>query len=169
MEKSKNVADAEAQELGDETFMSADDLRAYMRQTAMAKASKDVDAMDRAANAREVLIKTLSEPMKLTPDIVADITKRLLSKLRVAAGQGNTELMVMRFPSALCTDSGRAINNYEAGWPETLIGRPRQAYELWRDKLQPAGFRLRAMIVDWPEGLPGDVGFFLEWGEKKKY
>ncbi len=76
--------------------------------------------------------------------------------------------MVMRFPSALCTDKGRAINNYEHGWPDTLIGRPRQAYELWHDRLQPAGYRLKAMIVDWPGGMPGDVGFFLEWGETER-
>lgn len=168
MERTKNVADAQAQDLGDETFMSADDLLAYMRQTAMARASKDANAMDRAANARETLVKTLSEPMILTPEVLNDITRRLLSRLRVAAERGDTELMVMRFPCALCSDRGRAINNNEAGWPATLIGRPRQAYELWRDRLQPAGFRLTAMIVDWPEGLPGDVGFFLEWGDRRK-
>jgi len=24
------------------------------------------------------------------------------------------------------------------------------------------------MIIEWPAGLPGDVGFFLKWGEAKK-
>jgi hypothetical protein len=76
--------------------------------------------------------------------------------------------MVMRFPCELCTDKGRAINNAEAGWPETLIGRPRQAYEFWRNELQPAGYRLTAMIVEWPGGLPGDVGFYLGWGAPKR-
>jgi hypothetical protein len=70
----------------------------------------------------------------------------------------------MRFPHELCADKGRAINNAEPGWPETLTGRPRQAFELWRDHLRPAGYRLSAVIVDWPGGLPGDVGFFLSWG-----
>ena len=57
---------------------------------------------------------------------------------------------------------------YPLDWPETLTGRPRQAYEFWRDQLRPAGYRLKAMIVEWPGGLPGDVGFFLQWGEAKR-
>jgi hypothetical protein len=48
-------------------------------------------------------------------------------------------------------------------WPDSLTGVPRQAYEIWRDHLKDAGFHLRAMIVEWPQGLPGDVGLFLAW------
>ena len=48
-------------------------------------------------------------------------------------------------------------------WPETLTGRPRQAYEFWKEHLQPQKYKLKAMIVDWPGGLPGDVAFFLSW------
>jgi hypothetical protein len=97
-----------------------------------------------------------------------EIVQSLRSKVRTAVEQGKTDVMVMRFPTALCTDKGRAINNSDKDWPETLTGRPRQAYELWRDHLKDAGFRLAAMIVEWPGGLPGDVGFFLKWGETKR-
>jgi hypothetical protein len=97
-----------------------------------------------------------------------EILQPLQFKLRAAAERGQTELMVMRFPNTLCTDKGRAINNADESWPETLTGRPRQAYELWRDQFRPAGFRLSAMIIDWPGGLPGDVGFFLKWGGAKR-
>ena len=31
------------------------------------------------------------------------------------------------------------------------------------------GERTKAMIVDWPQGLPGDVGLFLTWGDAKRY
>ena len=48
--------------LGDETFMSADDLRNYMTEMQMAKATKSVDGMDRAEKARQELIKRLAEP-----------------------------------------------------------------------------------------------------------
>jgi hypothetical protein len=163
-----SVKSSEAHELGDETFMSADELRAYMTKTAMAKASKDIDAMQRANNAKDELIKSLAKPIDLTDERLQEIVKTLLYKLRTAAARGDTELMVMRFPSALCSDAGRKINNGIAGWPDTLVGRPRQAYELWRDRLQPAGYRLKAMIVDWPRGMPGDVGFFLEWGDSRR-
>jgi hypothetical protein len=155
------------EELGDETFMTADDLRGYMTSMMMANVSKEADRMAHADKARQDLIKSLSTPIDVTPEKLQEVTKSLLYKLRKAAERGETELMVMRFPHELCTDHGRAINNAEAGWPETLTGRPRQAYELWRDHLQPAGYRLTATIVEWPGGLPGDVGFHLAWGGTK--
>lgn len=155
-------------ELGDEIFMSATDLRIYMVEMQMAKATQSLAGMDRAEKARQDLIKQLSTPLNLTPQKLREILQPLRAKLRAAAERGQTELLVMRFPNALCTDKGRAINNSEAGWPDTLTGRPRQAYELWRDQLKPAGFKLSAMIIDWPGGLPGDVGFFLKWGDSKQ-
>jgi hypothetical protein len=166
--KTKSDESKAQQELGDETFMSADDLRTYMTKMQMAKAMKSVDGMDQAGKAREELIKRMAEPIDLTPDRLKEIVHALQTKLKAAAERGQNELMVMRFPNALCSDKGRAINNADPSWPETLSGRPRQAYDLWRDQLRPAGFRLSAMIIEWPGGLPGDVGFFLKWGETKK-
>ena len=156
------------QELGDEMFMSAADLRSYMTEMQMAKAMKSVDGMDRAGKAREELTKRLAEPIDLTPERMKEILLPLKAKLRAAAERGQTELMVMRFPNALCSDHGRAINNADPSWPDTLTGRPRQAYELWRDQFRDAGFKLSAMIIEWPGGLPGDVGFFLKWGDTKR-
>jgi hypothetical protein len=148
-------------ELGDESFMSASDLQAYMTEMQMAQAGKAIEQMGRAEKARQELVKQMSVPVD--PKQVREIVKSLQARLRSAAAEGKTELMVMRFPNALCVDKGRAINNTEADWPETLTGRPRQAYELWREHLRPAGYRLAAMIIEWPGGLPGDVGFFLRW------
>jgi hypothetical protein len=150
-------------EIGNEPFMSADDLAAYSARMRAAKALKDMEGQDHALKAREELVKQLSQPIEVTPETVHEITQRLLDKLRIAAEQGQKELLVMRFPNLLCSDKGRAINNAEAGWAETLTGRPRQAYEFWRDRLHPAGYGLKAMIVDWPDGMPGDVGLFLTW------
>jgi hypothetical protein len=156
------------QELGDETFMSADDLRKYMTEMEMSQAMKSTDGMDRAGKAREEMRKRMAVPVDVTPEFMKDLMQSLHSKLRSAAARRQTELMVMRFPNEICTDKGRAINNSEPTWPDTLTGRPRQAYELWRDQLKPAGFSLSAAIIDWPGGLPGDVGFFLKWAEAKK-
>ncbi|MET0530159.1 MAG: hypothetical protein ABW003_17790 [Microvirga sp.] len=170
METLKNKTDENKalQELGDETFMSASDLRTYMTDMQMAKAMKSADGMDRAEKARQDLIKRMADPIDLTPERLKEILQPLRNKLRSAAERGQTELMVMRFPNALCNDHGRAINNADPEWPDTLTGRPRQAYELWRDQLRSAGFKLSAQIIEWPGGLPGDVGFFLKWGETKK-
>ena len=76
--------------------------------------------------------------------------------------------MVMRFPNAVCTDKGRAINNADPSWPDSLTGRPRQAYEFGATNSGMPVSALSAMIIDWPGGLPGDVGFFLKWGETKR-
>jgi hypothetical protein len=166
--KTKPDENGAQDKLGDETFMSADDLRNYMTEMQMAKAMTSVDGMDRAEKARQDLTKRLAEPIDLTPERLKEILQPLKAKLRLAAERGQTELMVMRFPNAICTDHGRAINNADPTWPETLTGRPRQAYELWRDQLRDAGFKLSAQIIEWPGGMPGDVGFFLKWGEAKK-
>jgi hypothetical protein len=156
-----------AQELGDETFMSATELRNYMMETMMAKASKDAGS-GRAEKAREDLIRSLLQPVAVTPEKIAEVKRRVLGQLRTAAAKGDNDALVMRFPNALCTDKGRALNNGEKDWPSTLIGRPLQAYEFWRDHLQPQGYRLKAMIVDWPQGLPGDIGLFLSWDDAKR-
>jgi hypothetical protein len=158
-----SVPDPSASMLADESFMSADDLRDYMVELEMAKASKMLGAMDRADEARRALVATLSEEIDVSPAKIAEIKQSLATKTRAAAGRGEKEVLVMRFPSALCKDRGRAINNAEADWPSTLTGRPRQAYEFWKEHLQPANYKLRAMVIEWPGGLPGDVAFYLSW------
>jgi hypothetical protein len=77
--------------------------------------------------------------------------------------KGEDEIMVARFPNELCTDHGRAINQAEPEWPDTLTGRPRLVYEFWKEHLQPLGYHLKAQIVDWPNGMPGDIGIYITW------
>ena len=37
-------------------------------------------------------------------------------------------------------------------------------YEAWtRDRLRPLGFHLKAEVLEYPGGLPGDIGFILTW------
>jgi hypothetical protein len=159
--------DQKHEALGDEAFMTADELRGYMREMAMAEAAGGDDAVSRAEKAQKEMLESFAKPIEVNDEVIAKITKRLGSSMRQAAKRGETEIMVMRFPNALCTDNGRAINNSEEGWPATLTGRPRQAYEFWRDQLRPANYKLKAMIIDWPRGMPGDVGFFLSWSGAK--
>ena len=72
--------------------------------------------------------------------------------------------MLLRFPSALCSDGGRAINVFEPGWPATLSGEPAEIYLRWEHELKPRGFHLTARVLDFPGGLLGDIGLFLVWG-----
>ena len=163
----KQTPDPAQDELGNEAFMSAADLRAYMSKMQMAQAMSSIEKMDSAEKARQALVKSLSEPIDVTPERIKEVKSSLLIRMKKAIAEGKSEFMVMRFPNSLCTDSGRAINNNESGWPDTLTGRPRQAYEFWRDDLKGVGYRLKAMIIDWHGGMPGDVGFFLDWADQR--
>ena len=49
-----------------------------------------------------------------------------------AVKDGKMEAMVYSFPSDLCTDSGRAINNSDPNWPETLQGKAKEFYDRYR-------------------------------------
>jgi hypothetical protein len=149
-----------AREIEDETFMSVKDLKKYMAEIEGARASQAIAAMDKAAAAKKAFIAELMKPIEVNQER----RESLIGRIKAAAARGETEMMVMRFPVDLCTDHGRAINNNEVTWPNTLTGRPRQAFEIWKEYLQPSGYRLKAMIVEWPGGVPGEVGMFLGWG-----
>jgi hypothetical protein len=75
-----------------------------------------------------------------------------------------TEVLVIRFPNQLCTDRGRAINQREAGWENTLTGLPKELFEFWQKHLKPRGYKLGCTVVDFPGGVPGDIGITLSWG-----
>lgn len=90
--------------------------------------------------------------------------QRMLHDARIAAGKGEKEHMLLRFPVELCSDHGRAVNVPDPSWPETLRGIAAQAYLRWREELRPRGFRLNARVIDFPDGVPGHIGLFLAWG-----
>lgn len=88
----------------------------------------------------------------------------LLNNAREAAERGLKEFQLLRFPSQLCSDGGRAINVAEAGWPSTLRGEAAEIYLRWEHDLKPHGFHLAAQVLDFPDGVPGDIGLTLRWG-----
>jgi hypothetical protein len=88
---------------------------------------------------------------------------RVTLAVRRAAERGEKELQVLKFSREFCTDSGRSINNFEPDWPETLTGFAKEAYDAWDEHLRPLGYKLRAQILDYPNGMPGDVGLILYW------
>jgi CBS domain-containing protein len=89
----------------------------------------------------------------------------MLAQSRRAAASGLTEHLLIRFPSQLCADGGRAINAPDPNWPQSLRGEPADVFRRWRNELHPRGFKIAAQIIDFPEGLPGDAALFLIWGK----
>jgi CBS domain-containing protein len=95
---------------------------------------------------------------------ISDVNWRtLIQQAREAAQRGVQEFMLLRFPSQLCSDGGRAINVAEPGWPATLRGEAAEVYLRWERDLKPQGFHITARVLDFPGGVPGDVGIFLVW------
>jgi hypothetical protein len=87
----------------------------------------------------------------------------ILHQARQAAEHGDKQFMVLRFPSELCTDRGRTINVPLPNWQNTLRGEPAEIYRRWASELKPRGFNLTARVLDFPDGIPGDIGLFLGW------
>lgn len=71
--------------------------------------------------------------------------------------------MLVKFPSTLCEDGGRRINNHLDGWQDTLPGVFHKVNEWWERELKPSGFTFSARIIDFPGGMPGDVGIVIGW------
>jgi hypothetical protein len=88
----------------------------------------------------------------------------ILRDARQAAEAGQKEWLMLRFPSELASDGGRAVNVMEGDWPATLRGEAEEIYRRWEEGLKPRGFRLAARVLDFPGGMPGDIGLFLIWG-----
>ncbi len=90
--------------------------------------------------------------------------RRAVKIIERAVSNGRTEVQVYRFPNQLCTDKGRAINQQESGWENTLTGVPKEIYDLWAKYFRERGYKLKVEIIDFPGGMPGDVGMTLKWG-----
>ena len=138
-ECSKRMAVAEAEKASE-----------YMRKQAFVEAEK------------KALLDKLKEPSGVSDD---ERLKRAAAIIHRAVNNGLTEIEVGRFPNTLFTDHGRAINQQEPGWEGTLTGLPKELFEFWKKHMQARGYRLKVQIVDWPGGMPGDIGMSLSWGK----
>jgi hypothetical protein len=93
-----------------------------------------------------------------------DWQDRLNRAVNAAVERGQNEIMVMRFPAEWLSDKGRAINNFEPGWASTLTGRAKAGYEeVYKKELEPLGYKIKAQILSFPGGMPGEVGIFISW------
>jgi hypothetical protein len=67
------------------------------------------------------------------------------------------------FPASYFNDGGRRINNNEPDWSDSLEGHAKRAYAYFEKELRPLGYKVRVEILDYPGGMPGNVGLFLSW------
>jgi CBS domain-containing protein len=112
------------------------------------------------AEQRQLLAKQL-----IDTHVSDEVWRGLLHQARQSAEAGGKECLLLRFPNELCTDGGRAIDVAQEGWPATLRGEAAELYLRWERELKSRGFRLAARVLEYPAGMPGDIGLFLVWGE----
>jgi hypothetical protein len=141
-------------------IFSAADLKRRMAEREMAKAAEELRRMKEQEEKQKAVMEEFHKPPARTPDQLMQLVMQLVNR---AAEAGQTEVQIYRFPNDLCTDRGRKINNSLPEWENTLEGRPKLGYEFWRDHLRPLGFGLKAQVLEYPGGMPGDIGFFLTW------
>jgi hypothetical protein len=145
--------------LAGESFFSVQDLQVYMTQRHHAEQAQEEARRAAMEQAEKEQIKQLMTPIEINDERIANFMRRV----RQAAEQGEHQILILRFPSSMCQDNGRAINNSLPGWEDTLVGVPQQILLVWHEHLKPLGFRLSAEVLDYPGGMPGDVGLFCRW------
>jgi hypothetical protein len=139
---------------------SAADLRRRMAEREAAKAAEEMRQMKEQEEKQKAVMEEFRKPPARTPEQLLELVTQLVSR---AAERGQSEVQIYRFPNSLCSDGGRRINNSLPDWEQTLEGRPKLGYEFWRDHLRRLGFGLKAEVLEYPGGMPGDIGFILTW------
>jgi hypothetical protein len=152
------MAEAKSTERAAATVPSASELRmevlaAQMKKMEEGEKLREAEERKRADFATQFLSEHITEGEMA-------MIRRLVQS---AVKDGKTEALVYSFPSRLCSDGGRMINNNEKNWPSTLQGKAKELYDRYLAVAKPQGYKLKAMIVDFPGGVPGDVGLFLDW------
>lgn len=95
--------------------------------------------------------------------VAPEAVERINNAVRAAAKNGHHHLQVITFPSSYCSDGGRRINIADPEWPGTLTGFAKDAFDFYDKELRPLGYKLRAEIISFPGGMPGDVALSLAW------
>lgn len=144
--------------MGESKVITPSDLKKISDTIDMEKAKEALERQRKQQEEENELRQAFME-RELRPDAI----ERFNAMVRRAAERGQHEIEIVRFPSEYCTDHGRAINNFEASWPETLTGVARRAYDAYKIHLEPQGYKIRAQILNYPDGNLGEVGIYFGW------
>ena len=137
---------------------SADSVRAYLR-SRKEKETEEQREFEIAAKAQREKLHEAFMQREVQPEAL----DRIAALVQKMVDRGEKQALLFQFPSGWLPDSGRAITNHDANWHTKLDGFASRAYAFYEKELAPRGFQLRAEILDWPGGMPGDVGFVLTW------
>ena len=136
----------------------AQQMRLRMAEKELQEAQKALDAQKRLESEQAEF-----QDYFMNSDVTEKDRQRIRERVMRMADQGHTELCVLTFPSNFCSDGGRAINNFETDWPKSLTGRAAKLYDLWESNAKPLGYKLEARVLNYPDGIIGDIGLVVHW------
>jgi hypothetical protein len=145
----------------EELLPTAGDIMKKLALAEAEEAAKEARKLAEAEAEKQALLDHFKKPSGVSDE---EGIRRAIKIIERAVSNGRTEVQVCRFPNQLCTDRGRAINQQEPGWEMTLTGFPKEIYQLWAKYFRERGYKLRVEVLDFPGGMPGDVGMTLKWG-----
>ena len=121
--------------------------------------------LDEATETKHVMETERKKQVAVVLDqrVTDEAWEELLNHAESAAKHGKKELLLLRFPSGVCTDGGREIANVEEGWEKTLRGAAAEIYQRWDHDLKPKGFGLGVPVLSFTDGIIGDFGLVLTW------
>ncbi len=137
---------------------SADAVRDLIRSRKEAEAA-EARAFEAAQKADREKLKADFQERDVKPEALDRIAALVAKQVE----RGEKQALVLQFPSEWLPDQGRAVTNRDPHWHRKLEGFPKRAYDFYEKELAPRGFQLKAEILDWPGGVPGDVGYILTW------
>jgi flagellar biosynthesis/type III secretory pathway protein FliH len=139
-------------------LMRPEDLKRVTSDAEMKKAEENLQR----AKKQEEEQKQLRE-MFMAKEIPPNARERVNNAVRRAAEHGLNEVQIITFAATYCNDRGRRINNNEPDWPDSLEGYAKKAYDYYEKELRPLDYKLRVEVLDYPGGVPGNIGFTLKW------
>jgi len=139
-------------------ILKPQDLKKITTDKEMAKTQEALGRMQKEKEEAEALHEAF-----MSREIHPEVKQRVNSVVARAAENGLNEILVVKFPASYCNDGGRRINNAEPDWPDSLQGFAKRAYDYYQEHLKPVGYRLKAQVLDYPNGNLGDVGLLLCW------
>jgi hypothetical protein len=139
-------------------LLTPQQLRKLAQETAISEQQKAAAEAKKAEEDKEAVRKAFMDR-----EIRPDAMEYLMVAVKRHAEAGKHEFLVFQFPAELLSDGGRRVNNFEPDWPDSLQGFSKRAYDYYQEHLKPAGYHLRAQVLEYPHGNLGDVGLYLCW------
>jgi hypothetical protein len=139
-------------------LLRPEDLKMIASDAEMEELDRDRKFKDKKAKQERELREAFMS-RRVAPEAI----DRINNAVRIAAQNGHHHLDVITFPSSYCSDGGRRINIADPEWPSTLTGFAKDAFSFYDHELRPLGYKLRAEIINFPGGMPGEICLSLAW------